>query len=272
MNGLLLLEKQEVTKKESSLATSAKRILIVDDETHMRTTLSDILSDEGFNVDTAADGLTAVAMCESHEYSAVLLDVRVPGIDGVETFRRIRRQHEDLRVVMMSAYGCDDLKQTALGEGAVAFLSKPLDIENVIDLIRDVHDTALLVVSADVDVCHSVRASLKPQGYRVTTSCSPYDALQLAEQIHFDIILIDVLLPEMNGLELYLALRKLTPGVVVVMLSNVGTESEQLAREAIRNTAYTLLYKPLDLAQLGGLLSRIASQRVSRAIKKPALN
>ncbi len=254
------------------MATSTKRILIVDDETHMRTTLSDILSDEGFDVDTAADGLTAVAMCESQEYSVVLLDVRVPGIDGVETFRRIRRRHEDLRVVMMSAYGRDDLKQTALEEGAVAFLSKPLDIENVIDLIHDVHGTALLVISDDADICRSVRTLLKPQGYRVTMSCSPYDALELAEQIHFDVVLIDVLLAEMNGLELYLSLRKLAPGAVVVMLSNSGTESEQLAREAIRNTAYTRLHKPLDLPQLGRLLSRIIRQRVSHAIKKPALN
>jgi len=254
------------------LARSAKRILIVDDETHMRTTLSDILGDEGFEVDTAADGLTAVAMCARREYSVVLLDVRVPGIDGVETFRRLRRRQPGLRVVMMSAYGRDDLKQIALEEGAAAFLSKPLDIENVIDLIQDVHDAALLVVSADADIRHSVRAALRPQGYRVTASSSPYDALDLAAQIHFDIILIDVLLPEMNGLQLYLALRKLAPGAVVVMLSSSGTESEQLAREAIRNTAYSLLYKPLDLAQLGGLLSRITRQRVSHAIKKPALN
>ncbi len=253
------------------MATSAKRVLIVDDETHMRTTLSDILRDEGFAVDTAADGLTAVAMCARHAYSVVLLDVRVPGIDGVETFRRIRRQRQDLRVVMMSAYGRDDLKQTALEEGAVAFLSKPLDIENVIDLIEDVHDTAVLVVSADGDISQVVRAALRPQGYRVTTSGSPRDALELAEQIHFDIILIDVLLPEMNGLQLYLALRKLAPEAVVVMLSSSGAESEQLAREAIRNTAYSLLYKPLDPVRLGGLLSRIARQRVSHAIKKPAL-
>lgn len=182
------------------------------------------------------------------------------------------RHHPGLCVVRMSAYGRDDLKQIALEEGAVAFLSKPLDIESVIDLTQDVHDAALLVVSADADICHSVRAALRPQGCRVMASSSPYEALELARQIHFDIILIGVLLPEMNGLQLYLALRKLAPGTTVVILSGSGTESEQLAREAIHNTAASLLYKPLDLVQFGGLLARITRQRVSRAIKKPVLS
>jgi two-component system response regulator HydG len=253
------------------LDSAIKRILIVDDETNMRTTLADILSDEGYQVDTAPDGLSAVAMCEQTEYEVVLLDVRMPGIDGVETFRRIRRHREGVRVVMMSAFSMDDLKHAALEEGAIAFLSKPLDIDNVVSLIQDVRETAILVVEEDSNMAQDIQGTLKSQGYWVTTTSSPHDALELAEQIHFDIVLIDVQLPAMNGLELYLAIKKVTPRSVAIMISGMEAEFERLAREAVRQTAYTLVHKPLDLDNLLGLLYRITGQRISDAIEKPTL-
>ena len=250
---------------------TAKRILVVDDETNMRTTLADILGDEGYVIDTAVDGLSAVEMCKQNDYDVVLLDVRMPGIDGVETFRRIRRHSESVRVVMMSAYSMDDLKRAALEEGAIAFLSKPLDIDNVISLIQDVRETAILVVGEDEDTAGPLQTSLKEQGYWVKVTSSPHDALELAEQIHFDIILIDTQLPVMNGLELYLAIKKVTPRSVAVMVSGMEEEFERLAREAVKQTAYTIVHKPLDLDKLFALLQRITGQRISNAINKPEL-
>lgn len=250
----------------------SQRILIVDDEKNMRATLADILGDEGYQVDTAADGLTAVEMCEQQPYDVVLLDIRMPGIDGVETFRRIRRHQEAVRVVMMSAYSIDELKRSALEEGAIAFLSKPLDIDNVVDLIKDVRETAILVVEDDAETAQHVRASLKEQGYWVKVTSSPHDALELAEQIHFDIVMIDAQLPAMNGLELYLAIKKVTPSSVAIMISGLEEEFERLAQEAVKQTAYTIVHKPLDLDKLLLLLKRISGQRISNAIHKPELN
>lgn len=254
------------------MEVAAKRILVVDDETNMRTTLADILGDEGYDIDTAVDGLSAVELCEKNDYDVVLLDVRMPGIDGVETFRRIRRHSESVRVVMMSAYSVDELKRSALEEGAIAFLSKPLDIENVVDLIKDVRETAILVVGDDADTAGPVQDSLKEQGYWVKVTSSPHDALELAEQIHFDIIIIDTQLPVMNGLELYLAIKKVTPSSVAIMVSGMEEEFERLAREAVKQTAYTIVHKPLDLDELFALLKRITGQRISNAISKPELS
>ena len=248
-----------------------KRILVVDDETNMRATLADILGDEGYRIDTAADGLSAVKMCEQQNYDVVLLDVRMPGIDGVEAFRRIRRQDESIRIVMMSAYSMDDLKRAVLDEGAIAFLSKPLDIENVIGLIQDVRETSVLVVESDNDIAEQLRDSLKKQSYWVKVTSSPHDALELAGQINFDIVLIDAQLPTMNGLELYLAIKKLSPNSVAIMVSGVEEEFENIAKEAVRQTAYTFIHKPLDMDNLFRLLKRVIRQRISNAISKPQL-
>ncbi|MEE9297271.1 MAG: hypothetical protein V3W34_20210 [Phycisphaerae bacterium] len=73
----------------------------------------------------------------------------------------------------------------------------------------------------------------------------------------------------MNGLELYLAIKKLTPTATAIMLTGNEEEFEEIAKEAVRRTAYTVLKKPLDLDYVLGLLERITGQRVSDEILKP---
>jgi len=246
-----------------------RKILIVDDEKNMRITLADILSEEGYEVDTASNGVEAVEMCASTSYDVVLMDVRMPGINGVEAFRQIRRSHEGLRVIMMSAYSLDGLKQEALEEGAIAFLSKPLEIESVIGLIEEQKETTILLIEADDNVSNLICKTLKDRGFWVRVCHTPYEALTLVEQINFDIILIDVELAEMNGLDTYLAIKKITPASISIMISGREEEFVRIAQEAVQQTAYTIIKKPLDLDYLISLLSRIQKQRVSDDIKKP---
>lgn len=248
------------------------RVLIVDDEKNLRFTLSEILKEEGYLVDTAATGEEAISMCTANLYDVVLLDVRMPGMDGVAVFRELRRHHEAARVILMSAYTVDDLKRAALDEGAIAFLAKPLDIQKVIALVGEVKETTILVVEPDEVSATSVRDTLRQHNYRVTVVSTAHDALELVEQIRFDVILIDAALPVMNGLELYLAIKKITPQAVAVMVTNLEAEFERIAQEAVRQTAYTILRKPLDLDELLSLLERIGGQRVSGGeMRKPKL-
>jgi two-component system response regulator HydG len=113
------------------------RVLIVDDETNMRTTLADILGDEGFEVTTAPSGERAIKLCARRHYDIVLLDVRMRGMDGVEALRRIRRHDKDARIFMMSAYTVDTVERIAIDAGAECLLRKPLDIERLLGLIGE---------------------------------------------------------------------------------------------------------------------------------------
>ena len=246
-------------------ATKAKQasVLIVDDEKNMRITLSDILLDEGYDVTTASTGEEAVTLCDQHGFDIILMDVRMPGINGVEAFRRIRRHRAGVRVIMMSAYSVDDLKQAALDEGAIAFLPKPLDVHKVVRLVGEVNETAILIVENDMAVADDLQASLRSNGYRVSVANSPHDALELVEQIRFDLIFIDTQLPVMNGLELYLAIRKITPSAIAIMVTGGEAEFERLAQEAVKRTAYTIVKKPLDVDHVLGLIRRITHERAN---------
>ena len=246
------------------------KILVVDDEKNMRITLADILIGESYVVETAASGEEAVALCESQEFDIVLMDVRMPGIDGIEAFRLIRRHCIGVKVIMMSAYSIEDLKKQALDDGAIAFLPKPLDVEKVIKLVKEIKDTGILVVT-DENTSKSLHDSLREEGYRVTATSSAHDALELVEQIRFDLIFIDIELHVMNGLDLYLAIKKITPKSIAIMISGGEDEFEKIAREAVRQTAYTFIRKPLDIDYILEMMKTLSSQRVSNHIQKPHL-
>lgn len=252
-------------------AVSERRILIVDDEENMRNTLAEILRDEGYQVTTAATGEEAVALCERGAFEVVLMDVRMPGIDGVEAFRRIRRHQEGVRVILMSAYSIESLKEAALDDGAIAFLPKPLDLDRVIDLVAETRDTAILVVEHEEETASALQKGLREQGYRVTVARSPHDAMELIEQIQFDLIFLEASLPSMNGLELYLAIRQITPSVMAIMIAGMEHEFEAIAKEAVRRNAYTIVKKPLDIETILDMLDRIMGRRLSGDHRKPPL-
>jgi len=256
---------------KNKTSRQSDKILIVDDEENMRKTLSDILADEGYRVSSVATGEEAVELCLKVPHKVVLMDVRMPGINGVEAFRQIRRHQEGVRVILMSAYSVDELKTAALDEGAIAFLSKPLDLEKVVNLIGEVKDTAILVVEDDEQTAELLRDNLKEQGYRVTIAKSSHDALEIVEQIRFDLVFLDANLPSMNGLELYLAIKKITPSAVAIMISDMEKEFEEIAREAVQRNAYTIVRKPLDIDHVLGLLKWITRKKISGDHRKPPI-
>lgn len=252
------------------MAEQTIRILVVDDEPGMRKSLADILLDEGYEVKLAEDGLEAVRICSQEPCDVVIMDVLMPGLNGVEAFRRIRRHNPGTRVILMSAFGVDDLKYQALEEGAIAFLEKPLDLEAVLDLIKNSAETAILVVEPEEVLKTQLHDLLKGQGYRVTSAHSAHQALELLEQIRFDMILIDAELPAMSGLDLYLAIKRLTPATLAILIAGAEKEFQELARRAVDQTAYTFVQKPLDLDHLLKLLDTIHHQRISQSLHKPS--
>ncbi len=246
-----------------------RRVLIADDEPSMRTTLADILVDNGFDVSTAQDGMAAVQMCQREAYDVVLMDVRMPGIDGVEAFRRIRQSLGDVRVILMSAYGEDDLKHQALQDGAIAFLDKPLNLETVIQLVADSSNISILAITHDHRFAEILPTCLKPDSEKLTVVRSAQQAMELMRQLSFDVALIDAELPPSNGLDCYLSIRQLSPTITAIMVSPSERDLVELAEEAVRRTAYSVITKPLEPETLSELIAQLRAQRISGSVRKP---
>ncbi|WP_130469831.1 sigma-54-dependent transcriptional regulator [Candidatus Magnetaquicoccus inordinatus] len=126
-------------------------ILIVDDEESIRTSLRGILEDEQYAVLEAPSGEAALELLSTHPVSAVLLDIWMDGIDGVETLRRFKQQeigkelNADVPVIMMSGHGTIETAVTATKEGAYDFLEKPLSLDRILLLLgRAIREWLLL--------------------------------------------------------------------------------------------------------------------------------
>jgi two-component system nitrogen regulation response regulator NtrX len=112
-------------------------ILIVDDETSILQSLSGILSDEGYETLTASNGYEALKIIEEESPDLVLLDIWMPGMDGIETLREIKRTNPFLQVVIISGHGTIETAVKATKLGAYHFVEKPLSIEKVVVTINN---------------------------------------------------------------------------------------------------------------------------------------
>ncbi len=118
--------------------TADKVVLVVDDEASIRQSLEGILKDEGIAVITASDGEAAIAQLSEHRPALVLLDIWMPGMDGVETLKRIKEISPSTPVVMISGHATISTALAATRLGAMDFLEKPLDLTSTVNLVRTV--------------------------------------------------------------------------------------------------------------------------------------
>jgi len=111
-------------------------ILIVDDNISLSKTMSFILGRKGYTVITTSNGLEAIEVVKERSFDFILMDIKMPLMNGVEVYKKIKKIRPEAIVMMMTAYTLEDLIKEALEEGAYGIIYKPLDIEEVIALIE----------------------------------------------------------------------------------------------------------------------------------------
>ncbi len=126
------------------------KILIADDERSIRRTLKEILEFEKFTVDEAGDGLECLSKIKQTEYDVVLLDIKMPNLDGLETLERIQQLNPDLPVIMISGHANIDTAVDAVKKGAFDFISKPPDLNRMLITIRNAMDKSCLITEKKV--------------------------------------------------------------------------------------------------------------------------
>ena len=115
---------------------TAKPTLIVDDEKNIRLALSRALEQLDIPVETAASGEEALEKLAAGGYGVMLLDLRLPGVDGMEVLRLVTQEQPEIRVIIITAYGSIDLAVEAMKLGAVDFLQKPFEVARVREMVR----------------------------------------------------------------------------------------------------------------------------------------
>lgn len=121
------------------------KILIVDDERAIRNSLGEILSDEGYAVDTAEDGSKALELAGKEHYDIIFCDIKMPGMDGIEVLEKLQEEGVDAAIVMISGHGDISTAVDCIKKGAFDFIQKPLDLNRILITIKNATDKTALV-------------------------------------------------------------------------------------------------------------------------------
>lgn len=113
------------------------RVLLVDDEESFVDALGKRLNARGLRVETSNSGEDAIKKAEHHTFDVIVLDLAMPGMDGIETLKRLRENDRDLQIILLTGHGSIEKAVEATKLGAMEFLQKPASLSDLLDLIRE---------------------------------------------------------------------------------------------------------------------------------------
>jgi DNA-binding NtrC family response regulator len=122
------------------------RVLLVDDEEEFVRALAKRLKARGLNVEFTGDGKSAVEKLKQSDFDVIVLDLAMPGIDGLETLRRLRKVDPDIQILLLSGHGSIKSRVEAMKEGAIDFLEKPAEFKELLVKIQEASARRMVLV------------------------------------------------------------------------------------------------------------------------------
>jgi DNA-binding response OmpR family regulator len=113
------------------------RIMIIEDDEEMRSLMKDFFEEEGFETDSVSNGVDALRMLSKDHFDLVITDIRMPGLTGLDILPRIRSLKPETPIIVMTAYGSDDVRRRSLERGATTYLEKPIHLSKLRTVIRE---------------------------------------------------------------------------------------------------------------------------------------
>ena len=240
------------------------RILVVDDDRRIVKTTCDILKIKGHEPIAAYSGEEGVAQVRSALPDFVLMDIKMPGINGVEALKQMKEIAPMLPVVLVSAYATDDLLEEAKRIGAYAILSKPLNFPIILSFLSLLDkEESILVVDDDPEFCKTLGDILTLRGFQVETETDPRSVLgDLEHNYKLAIVLLDLKLGAVSGVDVMKDIQNKYPGKPVVLMTGYRKEMSGSIEQARKIGAYTCLYKPFEMDALLQLIEEIRLKKL----------
>ena len=239
------------------------RVLVVDDDISFAESLTDILTEKGYDAVAVNSGEEALEKIKERSFDVALMDVKMPVMDGMQTFKEIKNLSRSITVIMMTAYSMDELVHDALKEGSYGVLRKPLDIEQVIKRIEisKVGGSLTMVVDDDTNIRTSLKDILEEKGYVVTVAKDGKQAIAIAKERPEDIVIIDMQLPFLNGLEVFSELKKINPEIHAIIITAYKEKMQDLVEQALAGGVYACIYKPFDPQKIVEMVEEIVRKK-----------
>ncbi len=232
-----------------------RSVLVVDDEADLCANMADILGDLGYRVDTAHDGPTALEMVRRTPYDVALLDLKMPGMDGLELYHRIKELRAGTIAIVVTAFASPATTEQALATGAWSVLPKPVNFPKLLSLVEQAIDRPLvLIVDDDRELCANLWDLLRERGYRVDLAYDEQQAAAFLEDRTFHVVLLDLRLPGGSGANLIPRIRASSRGARTILITGHRDEIDEVVTQVLEEGAHAVCYKPFDIPQLLSLI------------------
>lgn len=224
------------------------RVLVVDDDRDLAESLEMALQGRGHRVEVANSGEDAVARFANEPFDIAFLDVRLPGINGVEALRRIRKLRPDARVVMITGYSAEENLHSARDHGALGVLRKPFSLQKLFEYLGQLELGVVLIADDDRGFADALAAMLQQQGYQTAVVHDGDEAVRRVRDNGVEALVLDLAMPKMDGLATCRELLRAGLHVPVVAMTGHADrdDDEELAALRVRK----VLRKPFEPQEL----------------------
>ncbi|MBU0482857.1 MAG: response regulator, partial [Proteobacteria bacterium] len=240
------------------------RVLIVDDELEICQRLQRELQKEGYEVEYTTSPVGVLeklknAEKEARAYALLLLDLRMPRVDGLSLLKEIREARLDLDVVIITGYGDEDKAIESIRLGAVDYLPKPISLDALHTVVFRVQqkravkekralEYSVLVVDDEKGLCARIKRELDKEGYRTAVAYDGAEGLDYFSHNRVDAAIVDIKMPHMSGLEMLEKCRQISDDFVSIIITGHG--DHERAVQALQLGVFNYLRKPISLEEL----------------------
>jgi len=243
------------------------KVLVVDDDRRMAKTTCDILKISGYEVVEANSGEEAVEKMQSDMPDCILMDIKMGGLNGIETMKIIKETAPHLPVILMSAYANDEQTLEAKQHGAWAVLDKPIDIQAVLSFLSMLRkERSILIVDDDPQYCRTLQDILQSRGYTAETEINPENVLNDMEREYKLVVLLDLKLGNKDGTDVLKAIRAKYPTKPVILVTGYGAEMADSINKGLRIGAHACLYKPFEVEALVEQINEIDRRKLQAVL------
>ncbi len=237
------------------MTTKKTTILLVDDKEEFLDTLVERASLKGFETLAAKNGSEALALAKDHEIHLAVVDMRLPDTDGLELITKLKQIHPGMETILLTGYGDDKLRASSEALNSAYFEKQ--DMGGFWNFLAGfVRRPTFLLVDDDEAFLDTVSQRVMLKGYEVLTACNAKEALAAAEQSRIDIAVVDLKLPDMDGLALITQLKRQQPSMRTMLLTAFGGDKLKEATKAL-NSEY---FEKQDMHGFWGFIKSVSKR------------
>jgi DNA-binding NtrC family response regulator len=212
-----------------------------------------------YDVNVAYDGSTALELIRKNPYDIALLDFKMPDMDGVTLSQEIRKLRAGTVSLIVTAYANAETTDEALRSGVWQVLPKPVDFSRLLTLVETaMGQPMIMVVDDDRELCENLWELFRDHDLRVCTAHDTDEAQRRLGERSYQVVLIDLKLPQGDGTEVLKSVHELNPAARTILVTGYRSEMTDVIEKALQGEADAVCYKPFDIP---ALLSQIEDLR-----------